>query len=278
MSLSPHEFDREARLLIRRMLRCDGRLERGPRGGWALLSARNAYGKPVAGVDEAVVHGCRDLGLLESRPDGRLAAAATARGWLKADPAGRPARRLARVRHDDGSLAEVEIDDAESPLAWLAGRRDAEGRPLISPDELAAGERLRRDYTLARLEARVTASWDMTILSGARGRSGLPGQALTPGEAAMAARRRVAGALAAVGTDLSGILIEVCCLASGLEHAERRLGWPQRSGKVILRIALRQLARHYGIVPARRAAPTAQWGLDGYRPELTVPPPGVSGA
>src|SRR5262249_6033167 len=33
---------------------------------------------------------------------------------------------------------------SESPLLWLAQRRDGDGRPLISGEELAAGERLRQ--------------------------------------------------------------------------------------------------------------------------------------
>lgn len=164
------------------------------------------------------------------------------------------------------------FSDTESPLAWLRSRRDKAGENLISPEEFEAGERLRADYTLASLEPRLAMSWDMAVTSGARGRSGPRPESLVTGERALAAKQRLHRALDAVGPELSSILLEVCCLERGLEAAERRLGWPQRSGKLILRMALKALARHYGL--GRRAATgrvvTRHWGAEGYRPEIAA--------
>ena len=64
---------------------------------------------------------------------------------------------------------------------------------------------------------------------------------------ALASRQRVLQALDAVGPELASILIDVCCHLLGLTEAEKNHGWPQRSGKVILQIALTRLARYYGI-------------------------------
>jgi hypothetical protein len=94
--------------------------------------------------------------------------------------------------------------------------------------------------------------------SGSHGRSGPRPDSLEVNEQALAAKQRFLRALDAVGPELSGILVDVCCLWRGLEAAERSLGWPQRSGKLVLQIALTRLARHYGLIrsepPSKRPA------------------------
>ena len=164
----------------------------------------------------------------------------------------------------------MQISRTESPLAWLRSRRGPNGESLIAAEEFEAGERLRADYTTAGLGPRVTMAWETVVASGSRGRSGRPPEGLMLAEKALAARGRVHAALDAVGPELSSVLLEVCCLESGLEVAERHLGWPSRSGKVILRMALVSLARHYGLLapalPAQRAL--RHWGGDGFRPDI----------
>jgi uncharacterized protein DUF6456 len=88
----------------------------------------------------------------------------------------------------------------------------------------------------------------------------------------IAAKERVMRALMAVGPEVSGILVDICCEFKGLEEAEKENGWPQRAGKVVLQIALTRLARYYGLIdvgtpkPARRGL--RHWGSDDYRPSI----------
>jgi hypothetical protein len=160
---------------------------------------------------------------------------------------------------------------AESPIAWLFSRRDGDGNPLISEAEFNAGERLREDFHFAQMSPSVTQCWSASAGTGGGARSA-PGAGVELADNVIAAAERVRRALAAVGPELAGVLIDVCCHLKGLETVERRAGWPQRAGKVVLRVALRSLARHYGLATGPRAAPRSaavrHWGAPGYRPSL----------
>ena len=117
----------------------------------------------------------------------------------------------------------------------------------------------------------MTASWDRPIESGSRGRLQSSSHPAL-GDRALAAKQRLFTALSHVGPELSGILLEICCMASGLENAERLLGLPRRSGKAILQMGLSRLARHYGLLPdeAPRLAQAGlrRWAAPDYRPRI----------
>nr|WP_073141244.1 DUF6456 domain-containing protein [Litoreibacter ascidiaceicola] len=131
---------------------------------------------------------------------------------------------------------------AESPLAMLARRRDKDGRTFLAPDLVQAGERFREDYELAQMGQGAALRWDRFMVSGDR--TELSGDA-TIAEAPKAARERILSALDELGPGLSDIIMRCCCFLEGLEAAEKRMGWSARSGKVVLRIALQRLHRHY---------------------------------
>jgi Domain of unknown function (DUF6456) len=146
--------------------------------------------------------------------------------------------RQATVQTEHGR-ANVMLDESESPLAWLARRRGRAGRALIEPHQLLAGERLRADFTRAHLMPRTTSNWDSAVRTGESSAGHFT-------DTMIAARQRVHNALDAVGPEFAGLLLDVCCFLKRLEDIERERAWPARSAKVVLRLALECLARHYG--------------------------------
>jgi hypothetical protein len=161
------------------------------------------------------------------------------------------------------------VDDGESPLAWLARRKDRDGRPFLEAQQVEAGERLRRDLDQAQILQRVTAVWEAPIAGRRHGAD--RGGAVS--DIAIDARRRLDRAYDAVGPDLAGLLTDVCGYLKGLETVESERGWPPRSAKVVLRIALERLARHYGLAAGARGPAKSRgvrrWGAEGYRPTLS---------
>ncbi|WP_439573094.1 DUF6456 domain-containing protein [Phreatobacter sp.] len=138
----------------------------------------------------------------------------------------------------------VEIDLAESPLRWLATRRDGAGRAYLEPHEVEAGERFRRDFTLAGLSPKLGAAW-VTPVSGGRGVG-----AQDYSEVVLAARQQLRKAIDRVGPELGSVLMDVCGFLKGLAAVERERQWPARAGKLVLKLALAALARHYGLAGA----------------------------
>lgn len=130
----------------------------------------------------------------------------------------------------------VLVNEAESTLGWLRNRG------IVNNLQHEAGERLRRDFTMAQLSARMGVDWSAPVIQ----RSFGPKQVLIS-DMAIAARQRFAAAMKSVGPGLSDLLYDVCCQLLGLENIERSKGWPKRSGKIVLQLALDRLAAHYGM-------------------------------
>lgn len=128
---------------------------------------------------------------------------------------------------------------SETPLTLLGRRRDRSGRKFLSDDLVSAGERLREDYEMAGLGSRKGESWDRFLTNAA------DAPAANGHDGGGAARARVLGALRDLGPGLGDVALRCCCRLEGLESAERQMGWSARSGKVVLRIALQRLRRHY---------------------------------
>ncbi|ABD87335.1 DUF6456 domain-containing protein [Rhodopseudomonas palustris] len=156
------------------------------------------------------------------------------------------ARHLELARREvmtAAGLSKVTVNDGESPLAWLARRKGRDGRAMITPTQFIAGEKLRADFTRGQLTPRVTSNWDAP--SGRQRAAGGGGGEMT--DVVIASRQRLRAALQACGPEFAGLLMDVCCFLRGLEEVESQRGWPSRSAKVVLQLALDRLARHYGL-------------------------------
>ncbi len=129
---------------------------------------------------------------------------------------------------------------AESPLVALARRREKDGSRFLDESLLSAGERLREDFELAQMGNKKTPNWENVVVTGMSGAQGDPKCTGPDG-----ARVRVAAALGELGPGLGDVILRCCCQLEGMETVERRMGWAARSGKIVLRIALQRLRRHY---------------------------------
>ena len=133
----------------------------------------------------------------------------------------------------------------ESPLIGLARRKDRDGMPFLSRELVAVGERLREDYELVEVGIGGVESWDGFMT----GDAGIEIKDAPKG--AIAAHARIKAALAELGPGLGDVVLRCCCFLEGLEQTEKQMGWSARSGKIVLRIALQRLKRHYAETQGR---------------------------
>jgi hypothetical protein len=254
---SDDQIDREARRILRRL----------SEPGACLAVAKD--------MEKAVV--VRDSGSETVRTavvDRPVAEAMALNDWIACDAPGRVSRyritpvgraALKRIlaeeeggaygdQHRDTEEREEKAEDgrptgrrirynmAESPLVALSRRKEKDGRPFLSERMVSAGERLREDFEMAQMGPRIAQNWDRFLTAGHRGAfAGDGGMAEGP----KAARDRVLAALTDLGPGLGDVVLRCCCFLEGLETMERRMGWSARSGKIVLRIALQRLCRHY---------------------------------
>lgn len=134
-----------------------------------------------------------------------------------------------------GKRRSVTVNVGESPVAWLYARGHIDRRLFD------AGEALRNDFERAQLSANVTMRWDPVRVKSTGDRG------LSPSEKQIAAKDRFDNALKAAGKGLEDILWRVVCAGEGLPDAEKTLGWPARSGKLVLKLALDRVAEFYRI-------------------------------
>jgi hypothetical protein len=268
----PGSLSRTERKQIRQILR---RALTGP-------LAHRTHGDPVspsdvdhpldetAGPDPELVARLIADGLLASSPEGLIATPETA-AWLRRDLCDLPDEAHSS-QHRQIALETlvtpvgrqaVRRNLQESPLFPLLRLREKDGRSFLSQDAVSAGERLAADFDFAGLQPRITASWEPRLSARAKG---APPPDVELADNRLAARTRIARAVEAMGPELSGVALDVCCFGKGLETVERERQWPARSAKLMLRAALLSLARHYAPPPSRSRP--RHWGDEDFRPKM----------
>jgi hypothetical protein len=238
-----------------------------PDGELRLVDAAGS-GRPVSA---ALLAEALRRGLMEER-DGRLHASVSARAFLRRAAADEEEeaysaqhRELVSQTVPLGTGRErVRRNLLESPLGPLSRLKERDGSAYFPPDAIAAGERFASEFERAGLQPRITSTWEPRLSQAPRRRSAAD---TTISDSAAAARHRFGRVLDALGPELSGVALDVCCFGKGLELVERERRWPARSAKLMLRTALTALARHYAPPPTRPRS--RHWGTEDYRPEMS---------
>jgi len=169
-------------------------------------------------------------------------AASGARTWIKRAMLEQD-QYAAQHRETVTTSGGLTVNLAESPLLRLARPGKGEADAFLNPAQVEAGERVRRLAERARLQPRVTMSYSATHTANGGVRNGLADLS----DLAADARRDLMEITRILPRDCVGVVMDVCGLAKGLQAVEAERNWPRRSAKLVLRIGLDHLARHFGL-------------------------------
>jgi hypothetical protein len=214
-------------------------------------------------LDAADVAELVSAGVLQGTGEA-CSATAEARQWV---------RRQLLAEDEFAAQHRVEVSDAggvvrnlnESPLSRLAAK-GGDGVPYLLPHQVEAGERVRKLVDRAQMQPRMTMTYSHELRVGGKGAGGGGGDI---GDMAADARKRLAEISRVLPADCAGVVLDVCGLMKGLQLVETERGWPRRSAKLVLRIGLDQLARHFGLASeavGARGGRDRVWVGDGGRP------------
>lgn len=213
--------------------------------GYPLRLGGDRRGRIVLLLDEGAFRAMTEQPGLRRRTGGGWSARRAATSDKPASPAGCPGQIIGQrtVMDCEGRAIPLRANLGESPIAWLARRKDHSGRPWLSPVEVAAGERLRHDAEAALRGPSLTMRWDGLP----RSRSGASPARIEPTDRAISASARVEAALAATAPQTRIMLEQVCIRGTSLQLAEQELSLRRRQGKTVLKQGLQALALHYGL-------------------------------
>jgi len=248
MRPAEQEVLREARRVLRKLAAPrQGLFARGA----VFVLGRSAISASRVTVAANMVQAFAEQGWIVPEGRDRYVIAPAGHDFLTRETGGFAAQHREMVPQAIEGGARMPVNIGEAPLARL------KHRGLIDGVQFAAGEKLRRDFTLAQLTPRMGVNWDAPVVSGSRG----AGEG-SISDIAMAARQRFNKALGAAGPALSDLLFDVCCHLASLEQVEDARGWARRSARVVLKIALDRLAAHYGFDAVNGRREIRSWSLE----------------
>ncbi|MBV7379454.1 DUF6456 domain-containing protein [Maritimibacter dapengensis] len=148
----------------------------------------------------------------------------------------------------DGSIPKGRLSRSagtEAPLRVLARRKRGNGQAFLAAPLVQAAERFRESFEIARVSGAL--GDDLAALMEGRVKApvrqeGATALAVSRGELALG---HLVDAVRAIGPELAETVVMAVCEEWGMEKIEKEYEFPARSGKIVLRIALHALARHY---------------------------------
>lgn len=140
------------------------------------------------------------------------------------------------------AIRRLRRNESFSVLRRLGKSRDRQGQPKLSSALIEAGERFANDYAASGRSDLATQNYAASGADNSGRHDSIERRHLSRIDAGSRCR----AAQEKLGPKLGEVIIAVCCNQHDLQALERAEGWASGSGLPVLRVALTQLAEHYG--------------------------------
>ena len=160
-----------------------------------------------------------------------------------------------------------------SAITRLHKLKDSNGQPYLDKAACKAAIKLEYDFIQAGLVSGLTSNWERMDAIKSRSRRSGNRQAVLSDAPPRCARQISRRPSQALPSEYSGLLVDICCFHQSLSDVETANQWPRRSAKLVLKLGLLQLARHYGLTTD--TGKTASHGQT-YRPPAPLGQPRLS--
>ena len=165
--------------------------------------------------------------------------------------------------------AQILGTSDEPAIVRLAGLKGAGGKTYLLDHHVAAADHLERLIARAQLAPRLTMSYGNERAGGAASGNSV----LDISDSAAQALQKLNRIATSLPADCWNVLFDVCGMGKGLQMIETERSLPRRSAKLILRIALEQLATHLGLdacAVGPKTSENTKW-LEARLPLITEP-------
>lgn len=241
-----------------RALQRQGRAVLGEEHQYVITTPQREFTLPVKTCAKLV-----SAGVLQTEGE-RLLPTGETIAWVRRQLATKGEQFAAQHRAHRPGHGDTIRNALESPLARLAAR--GTDKHSLADHQLEAGLRFTRLFERAALRQRVTMSYDPQRVA-ETGKSAPLDKTLNGMN--IDARRDIERIYAALPSDCVSVIVDVCGFEKGLQQIEQERGWPRRSARLVLKIALDQLAMHFGLMPIANgpdAGHVGGWRDAGARP------------
>ena len=177
----------------------------------------------------------RSQGVVILDVTGHAHACSETSGWLR--------RQRLQCSGQEPTTTNSAVASANDVIKRLSRSTSGE-KPFLAPHHVLAAAKVSNVIARAQLRTHVTQDLSALALPKAPGGAG-GGHDVS--DMAIDHRRKLSSLLDQLPSDCRRILLDVCGFEKRLQLIEFEMGWPQRSAKVVLRMALEMVAAHWGI-------------------------------